>query len=201
MGYLKDSNCYLSGAIEADKSKENWRLKPIDELITRFQINVFDPHADPKQGKAEELALAKKNKDLKAIHDITAGFVRKDLAQIDRSDFLIGHFSYEQIYYLHDLKDFVPDLFNPGRFIAPEPHLRQIPTTGTIHEVINSDLYHKPTLLVCELGAHMIPSWLIGFIPLRYLFGSWDELYIYLQEVDEGKHMSDNRWAYVYKLI
>jgi hypothetical protein len=62
-------------------------------------------------------------------------------------------------------------------------------------------LYHKPTLLVCELGAHMIPSWLIGFIPLRYLFGSWDELYRYLQEVDEGKHMADNRWAYVYKLI
>jgi hypothetical protein len=33
------------------------------------------------------------------------------------------------------------------------------------------------------------------------MFGSWDSLYGYLKEVDEGLHKDDRRWALVYDLI
>jgi hypothetical protein len=77
----------------------------------------------------------------------------------------------------------------------------QVPTTGTVHEIVNADLYKKPTMIICERGKEWIPIWYYGFIHHKYMFGSWEDLYNYLQEVDDGKHTDDHRWAYVYGLV
>ena len=179
---------------------ENWRIKPIEYLTNKFGIHMFDPNADPKQQKSYQLKEAKAQGDWETVKKVASGFVRKDLAQIDRSDFIIARFAYDKVYYESDFEVMEGPVFTI-RYNKSGPHLRQVPTTGTIHEIVNSDLYHKPTLLICELGIQYIPTWLFGFVPLRYLFGSWDDLYKYLEKVDAGECQDDTRWNYVYGLV
>ncbi len=140
-------------------------------LTKEFGINMFIPFTDPKQQWVPKLNKARDNKDFQQMADIARNFVRKDLCWVDRSDFLIAQLPY------------------------------QVATTGTHHEIINSNNAKKPTLLVCPQGKHKVPLWYYGFIPHRFMFGSWEELYKYLREVDEGKHKDEYRWAYVYNLV
>jgi hypothetical protein len=196
MGYLQNSRCYLGGPIDNDLSTVNWRPPVIKELTNRFGINVFDPFNDPKQNKGGLIKQAKADRDKKRVQELVSGFVRKDLGVIDRSDFTISKFSYQDIY-------FPSDIFNEDGtvHIPSKPSRIQVPTTGTVHEVVNADLYHKPSLLICEEGWWNLPSWLLGFVPTQYWFSSWDEVYSYLDKVDKGGFMDDDRWHLVYGLV
>ncbi len=78
---------------------------------------------------------------------------------------------------------------------------RNIPTTGTVEEIVSAWRNHKVVLLVCERGKKFIPAWFFGYIPHKYMFGSWEDLYTYLFEVDRGYYKDDFRWAYIYGLI
>lgn len=148
---------------------ENWRDSPKKVLVKEFGINLFDPFDDPKQQWVPVLQKAKKEGDYESIVRITRSFVRKDLCMVDRADFTIAYV----------------------------PH--RVPTTGTTHEIINSNNAKKPTLLVtnCE-DISNIPLWYFGFIPIEFMFAGWDNLYDYLREVDEGQHKHNNRWSYIY---
>lgn len=171
MSYLMKSRCYLSGPIEADTSKTNWRIPVKDVLVKEFGIDLFDPFEDPKQQCLAQLKNAKDNEDYDVLCDIAKRFVRKDLCMVDRSDFLIANLP------------------------------KGVLTTGSCHEIINSNNAKKPTLIVCENGKKFIPAWYFGFIPHECMFGSWDDLYDYLRKVNEGKYKEDDRWSYIYKLI
>jgi hypothetical protein len=152
-------------------SGPNWRDEPKQVLTERFGIDLFDPFADPKQVWAEELYKARSNKDFDTIVRIAKCFVRKDLSMVDRADFLIAYVPYK------------------------------VPTTGTHHEIINSNNAKKPTLLVCPQGKEFVPLWYYGFIPPECMFGSWEELYAYLDEVDRGRHKTNNRWHFIYGMV
>lgn len=168
MNVLKGKRAYLSGPIEFG-TNENWRTKPIETITNRFGVNLFDPFADPKQQWTPAIAEAKKNQDYTTMNKIAKIFVRKDLAMVDRADFIIAYLPYK------------------------------VPTTGTHHEIINSNNAKKPTLLVtdCE-DIGYIPIWYFGFIPSEFMFPNWDALYLYLEEVNQGKHRSNNRWSFIY---
>ena len=170
-GYLRNARCYLSGPIENDDSGWDWRIAPKTILKEEFKIDLFDPASDPKQQWAGVMKEAKEAEDYAKVEEIGKKFVRKDLCIVDRSDFLIAYLP------------------------------KNIPTTGTVHEIINSNNAKKPTILICTQGKKYIPAWYFGFVPHMNMFGSWEELYHYLREVDNGAHMDDDRWAYVYKLI
>lgn len=148
---------------------ENWRELPKKVLVEEFGVNLFDPFDDPKQQWVPLLNEAQKNKDYETIVRITKSFVRKDLCMVDRADFVIAYLPYK------------------------------VPTTGTTHEIINSNNCKKPTLLVTNHSdiTH-IPLWYFGFIPIEFMFAGWDSLFSYLREVDEGKHKDNNRWSYIY---
>jgi hypothetical protein len=214
MGYFRDANegkgamCYLSGPITNDTSTTNWRPGVISLLEDRYGIDVFDPFSDPKQHKVGDIAAAKKAKDKQEVQRIVSGFVRKDLGKIDRSDFVLARFAYENIYLPQDVEKFTigsdfsrSGMLNQKKIYPIEPRLRQVPTTGTIHEIINADLYHKPTLLVSEHGWWTLPEWLLGFVPTRYWFSSFAEVYEYLDRVDKGDCKDDDRWAFLYGLV
>ncbi len=165
--FLSGKSFYLSGPIQHGDNATNWRLEPKKVLTERFGINIYDPFDDPKQQWLPLLREAKDKKDYEAITKIAKSFVRKDLCMVDRADGVISNLPYK------------------------------VPTTGTIHEIINSNNSKKPTLLVCEQGKENIPLWFYGFIPIEAMFGSWEELYTYLQEVNDGKHSSNNRWDFI----
>lgn len=172
MNYLGNARVYLSGPIESDKSKINWRTEPIKELINKFKLNVFDPFQDPKQQWAPILNKAKKEKNYKKVKKIAKSFVKKDLCMVDRSDFLIAYIPYG------------------------------VCTTGTVHEIINSVNSKKPTLLVTNKNSiSYLPSWYFGFIDVKFMFSGWGNLYKYLKEVNDGKHKKEDKWSFVYGLI
>lgn len=170
MGYLKNRTTYLSGPIEHDSIKNNWRTKPIEIITTKFEIDLYDPFADPKQKWAPLLIKARIEKDYDEMVRICSMFVRKDLAKVDRADFLIAYLP------------------------------KGVPTFGTTHEIISANNQKKPVILVCPEGWEHIPAWFFGFKKVVKL-GGWDHLYEYLQEVDDGKHKDNDRWAFVYDLI
>jgi hypothetical protein len=162
--YLTGKTCYLSGPIQY-ALEEFWRAEPIHILTERFGINVFDPFADEKQAWSEEISEAKNKNDIHQLVYISKQFVRKDLGMVDRSDFLVAYLPVG------------------------------IQTVGTIHEIINSNNSKKPTLLVVNSdNIADIPLWFFGFIPQRYMFAGWRNLYDYLQLVHDGKFNDDDRW-------
>lgn len=170
--YLNNKKVYLSGPIQYDISNVNWRTEPIKILKERFKLDVFDPFSDPKQQWLPTLKEAKNNKDYKTISTIAKDFVRKDLAIVDRSDLLIAY---------------VPD---------------KVPTVGTVHEIINSNNQKKPTLLVSSTNDIVdIPIWYYGFISLDFMFPNWNALYDYLEDVNQKKHINNDRWRYIYDEI
>ncbi len=76
----------------------------------------------------------------------------------------------------------------------------KVATVGVCHEIINSNNAKKPTLLVAE-AKELIPFWYFGFIKLEFMFGGWENLYQYLDEVNSGKHMHNDRWSFIYGLV
>lgn len=169
--YLDGKRCYLSGPIQYDVSGLNWRTEPSQVLRQEFGIDLFDPFADPKQQWLPLLKDAQEKSDYETMTKIAKSFVRKDLSMVDRADFVIAYL----------------------------PH--KVPTTGTHHEIINSSNSKKPTILICPEGKNKIPLWYYGFIPHEVMFGSWEEVYKYLREINAGLHKENHRLAYIYGLI
>ncbi len=169
---LAGSRCYLSGPIENDTAEgHNWRDNPRDVLVNQFEIDLFDPFADPKQQWVPILTRARQEKNYEIMRKVAKRFVRKDLAMVDRADFVVAYLPYK------------------------------VPTTGTHHEIIMSNNNKKPTLLVCPQGKEFAPLWYYGFIPHELIFSSWEDLYRYLDEVNLGLHTNNDRWGFAYGLV
>ena len=169
--YLAGKKLYLSGPIEHDNTDHNWRTEPKKVLTNEFGINVFDPFDDPKQVWGPTLNKAREERDYDTMTRIARAFVRKDLFEVDNSHMLIANIPYK------------------------------LATTGTCHEIINSNNAKKIVILVCEQGKEKIPAWYFGFVPHESMFGSWNEVYDYLREVDAGKHKHNDRWSVVYGMV
>jgi len=167
--YLLGRRCYVGGPIEHDTHAYDWRTEVKKKLVGEFGLKVFDPADDPKQGLREKIVYCKEHSLWDELREVVSEFVMADLSVVDHSDFIIQHLPYK------------------------------VPTTGTHHEIINASNLKKPTLLVCPQGKKHIADWYFGFIKHEYMFGSWQELYAYLHEVAEGKHIADRRWFFVYK--
>lgn len=171
LGVLRGKRAYLSGPIEHGEPGHSWRLKPKDVLINKYGIDVFDPFDDPKQVWAKVLYEARDRSDYEAMSEIAHNFVSKDLSMVDRADLVIAYLPYK------------------------------VPTTGTIHEIVYSNDRKKPTLLISPEGKNRIPLWFYGLVRHQYMFGCWEDLFAYLDEVEEGLHKDDRRWAFTYDLI
>lgn len=135
--------------------------------LKTYGLDVFDPFDDPKQQWVPTLTKAREEKNYPEIKRICQDFVQKDLTLVSRADLLIAYLPY------------------------------RVPTTGTVHEIINASKDKKPTLLVCPEGKEFVPFWYFGFISDEFMFGSWDELYAYLDEVEQGLHKHHRRWRYI----
>ncbi len=166
MPFLMGQECYLSGPIECCTSKDNWRIPVIEVLTDRYGLKVFDPHADPKQQWADDLKKARTEKDFATMAKIAKKFVRKDLQKVQRCDIVIAHLPYG------------------------------VPTCGTHHEIFLANMLKNPVLLVCPQGKEFNPMWYFGFIPDEHMFGSWEELYDYLDDVNSGKPGLNSRWDF-----
>ena len=77
-----------------------------------------------------------------------------------------------------------------------------VKTVGTVHEIINSNNLKKPTLLVTDQNSiSSLPLWYFGLINKKYMFAGWLSLYNYLAEVNDGKHVDDDKWHLVCDIV
>ena len=151
--------------------EHDWRTPVIDILVNKFGLDLHDPSQDEKQSLMNEIAEARSKKDHQRLEEIFHLYSKKDYGTIDRSDLVIA--------------------FNP----------RGVCTTGTPCEVKHSLDLKKPTLVVCPEGKEYASLWYYGLMKNQYIFGSWDDLYAYLNEVCEGKHNTNHRWMFALGLV
>lgn len=153
------------------QSGPNWRLEVVKHLTEEFGIEVFDPHADEKEKYLPELLESKARGDFDTTTEIARKFVRSDLGHLDRCDIVLAN---------------IPS---------------GIPTVGTVEEILTGLHNKKPVILVCEDGKRNIPSWYYGIMNHNMFFGSFNETFSYLREVNDGKHREERKWAFVCGMV
>lgn len=169
--YLSGHQTYLSGPMDYVDDNGTGWRADITPKLETIGIKVFDPTKDPKQLKSGDAKRFLAEKKYDEATKIIRDFVRKDLIMVDFSPFMIAKI------------------------------ILKIPMTGTVNEIINATNLHRPTIIFCDEGKHKIPAWYYGIVPHHYFFGSEAEVMNYLYEVNDGRHMDDRRWAYVYGLL
>jgi hypothetical protein len=163
MNYLKDKSCYLCGAIK-DLSDDgiSWRDHITPKLLG-YGLIVYDPCK--KNDNMAEIGEAKKNftniimkEDWKKIKEEFWPIVRWDLRSVDKSDFII--FDY-----------------NP-----------EVSTVGSIHELVVANLEKKPILLKYNKNQlEKFNPWITIFIKEHNFFTNWDDMFTYLDKINNGE--------------
>lgn len=162
--YLKNKMVYLCGPISgASDDGENWR-ELVSIRLKKMNIRVSNPCVKKTRGSSEVGEDKKKFRSLimqEKWEDIKEEFwpiVRFDLRSVDKCDFLI---------------------FN---------YIPEIPTAGSIHELVVANFEKKPILLKYDKSKlDEFNPWICVFIKNHHFFSEWDDLFSYLEEVNRGK--------------
>ncbi len=172
---LNHLRCYFAHPIEFANKLENNNIelhtKQIVEYLTKKNVEAIEPEKVIALGinEVENREQLFNDHNFKEIRRQMKIIVRKDLRSVDISDFIIAYLP------------------------------KGVRTTGTIHEIIQCDAQRKPTLIICPDGIQHIPAWLFGIIPLRYMFGSINDLFQYLYSIDQSDlcKIEDDRWQFI----
>ena len=178
---------YLCGPIDhADDDGVGWRRTLTEELSNRYAMKTLDPTNKPFKGvhgsAFEEIGNEKQNAldmrssgDYESLAEKMRMIVRIDLRMVDLSDLLIAY---------------IP---------------KGIRVCGSIHEIVTACESKKPTLIVFEGGREEASNWYWGMLPTTphtdnrsgWIFDSWDALFEYLDEINEGKNPEPklSRWV------
>jgi len=133
--YLKNKKVYLSGPLEFATGNCDWWGTVKQSLEDKFDLIVHSPYHDPKQIKwGREITEALTEKNEDKLHNIAKRIVRHDLGTVDQCDLLIANVT------------------------------QNVRTTGTCHEIIDSNAHKKPVMLVCDGNRFKVPLWYRGFI-------------------------------------
>ena len=63
-----------------------------------------------------------------------------------------------------------------------------------------ASLQKKPVLLIIEGGKEHAPGWLFGIFSHEEMFDSVEETIDYLEKIDKGVYIADDRWLLVNSL-
>lgn len=166
---LSKKTFYLSSPIEF--GTDNWRYEFKDNIIKKFDLNIYDPFLDPKQQWKEQITEARKEKDYDRIESIARKFYLKDCLMVDKSDGLIAYLPYG------------------------------VATHGVPCEILQSIKANKPTFLICPEGKELVPVWYYGMLSHKNMFGSFNDLYKHLDKINKGLIKNDDSLLYIYNKI
>jgi len=170
MNILRKTKTYLIGPMEYADGR-GWR-ETMTPFLKNKGITVFDPYKKPFINAPEEdesthsrLGALMKKGEYSQVADHFKKVRAFDLSMVDRSDFIIAH-------------------------IDPN-----VPTFGTIEELVVAVKMKRPTFIVVEGGKQNTPLWIMGMIPHKYIYNSFEEVQDMLTEIDNGKKSIDSdRW-------
>lgn len=164
MNYLKGKKVYLSGNIYADLDNAiNWRNLLYDRL-SKLGIEIIDPCKKTSDNVSEIGEDRKKwmelikNEKWGELKEKFWPIVRSDLRSVDYCSFII-------------LK------YDPS-----------VPTIGTIHELCVANYEKKVILLKYDKSQlDKFNPWISVFIKEHHFFSEWDQMFKYLEDVNQGK--------------
>ena len=148
-----------------------WR-EDMTDFLHGMNVTVFDPYKKPFINAPEE--------------DETTNSRMKKLMATGEFDEVSEHFKQVRAFDLSmvDRSDFVVCYIDP-----------KVPTFGTMEELSTSIRMKRPTFVVVEGGKEFTPLWIMGMIPHRYIYNSFDEVKNILSNIDTGvKSIDSDRW-------
>lgn len=175
MNKLNNQTVYLVGGMDrVPDGGVVWR-DVLTPKLTKFGLKVLNPckkHEviDYGHETVEDRELRKKNKQSGEFE-----LVQKEMKDIRSVDLAMVDLSNLIIFYL-DLN---------------------VHACGSYEEIFWANRCKKPVLIMCEQGRVNVPDWLFGTIPYQHMFDSWDELLLYLYDIDSGYDTNYyNRWKF-----
>ena len=170
MNVLKKTKVYLVGPMEYQNGRA-WR-EDMTIFLNSMDITVFDPYKKPfiNAPEEDEDCHERMNKLMQSgeYDEVATHFkaVRAfDLSMVDRSDFIIC-------------------------YIDPT-----VPTFGTIEELVTSIRMKRPTFVVMAGGKSKTPLWIMGMLPHKFIYNSFDDIKKMLSNINDGtKSIDSDRW-------
>jgi len=175
MNKLAGMRCYLCGPIDcAPDFGIGWR-RDISDFLKSMKISILDPTDKPINGymdEKEELVHIreqyKKNGQLEYVTRLVKRIRAIDLRLVDLADFLIIHLD------------------------------TTIFSCGTMEELFWGNRMKKPCLTHIEQGRINTPDWLLGTLPLEHFFDTWQDLKIYLTNINNNSKIdTTRRWCFL----
>ena len=174
MGKLKDSICYLIGAIDfCENQGVAWRRTLIQKCAEcDFGIKFLDPtnkleglqsDVGDEQERIQNLKLTEQWDSLKQLMKM---IVRQDHRCVDISDFII-------------------------MYIDTKTHM-----CGSYFELRSALSQKKPYFIIIEGGRSNAPNWLFGILDHNCIFDDIPSVISRLQEIDDGCELND-RWILI----
>ena len=171
MNILKNTKSYSVGPMEYVEDGESWRHK-CENFLADLGVVCFNPYkrpfeSDVKEDKESQKMMRQWREEGSywKVHEHMREIIAADLAMVDRADFIIA-------------------------YINPD-----VPTFGTIHEIVAANQQKKPIFVCVEGGVHRTPLWLLGLLPVRYFYDDFDSLLNTLESINNGTiHIDSSRW-------
>lgn len=169
-GILNRAKSYLVGHIEYDSNAREWRDKATIELA-KLGIIVFNPFEKPFVNSVPE-------------DEMTKSFLHNKLAEGDLET-VRNHMKLIRAYDLRcvDLADFILANIDP-----------KIASWGSADEIFTSLRMKKPVFLIVKGGVKKCPLWLLGSIPVNFIYESLDDVIADLIKIDSGEKPIDCKY-------
>lgn len=170
MNILKGTKTYLIGPMQYGNGRK-WR-EDISGFLKGIGVIYFDPYKKPFINAPEEdenthsrMFALMESGEYDEVSEYFKQVRSFDLSMVDRSDFIICY-------------------LNP-----------KVPTYGTVEELATAVKMKRPVFLVVEGGKKNTPLWVMGMIPHKYIYDSFDDVKKVLTNIDSGVKTTDSdRW-------
>jgi len=174
MNRLLNQRVYLAGAMDRVPDRGyGWR-DSITPFLDSLGIVVFNPLKKPTSVGSEDAETQKYKRQLKSekkYDDLSA--VMKTIRSVDLR--------------LVDISDFL--IVNLDLDVHP---------CGTYEEIFWANRQKKPILIHMVQGKQSAPDWLFGTIPHDMIFSTWDEIKIYLNNINTESNINTHkRWYFL----
>jgi len=164
MNYLKGKKAYLSGPIHSVKDDGTIWRDDITPKLLEYGMEILDPCKKIISGNVDLSEVGKnKQKFRDLIMEGNWGAVKKDFWPIIRCDLrMVDHC------------DFI--IFN---------YNTEVPMVGSIHELVVATFEKKVVLLKYNKSQLKdFNPWMATFIKEHHFFAEWEEMYSYLNKVN-----------------
>lgn len=188
---------YLSGAIDfSHDGGRSWRQEWTEGLVEiGFKPHqIFNPCKKPLDGAQfnldDEAVIMRKhrnNREWSKLMDVMGEIVHVDLRLLDKSDLVLINMPKNGIdTSIQSEYEKEPPSKAFEKIMKKYADL-QVPTYGTIHEMVVAHLQRKPMYMVWEGGKSTCSGWLMWLVGHNNVFSTFEELKTRLKNISNGK--------------